>query len=364
MPIESILHARSELTHGGKSNCPIVLSTRIRLARNLRDIPFPGWAKPAQRQQVMEQCLEACSHLPVMKDATVLQVKDLTELERRILVERHLISRELSEGGEGCAVVISKDQSCAIMINEEDHLRMQMMRSGFFFKRVWKSLDGVDSQMEEHLNFAFSGDLGYLTACPTNLGTGMRASAMMHLPALVIVNSMEKVIRAVNQLGMVVRGLFGEGSNASGSIFQISNQQTLGESEEEIIRRLISVLDSIIEQEMNAREKLIEKQPVKLADRIGRSFGVLSQAHTMTSEEAMNLLSLLRLAVDLKALPEESRVDIDRLFIEVQPGHIQFSHVEDREPEQRDAVRSDLLRMEMARLPQVDFSAIRDNLKR
>lgn len=358
MPIESILNARSELTHGGKNNCPIVLSTRIRLARNLRNIPFPAWAKPEQRKQVMEQCLEACQSLGVMKNGTVLKIEDLSALERQILVERHLISRELSEAGEGAAVVISKDQSCSIMINEEDHLRMQMMRAGFFFKRVWKSIDAVDSELENHLDFAFSGDLGYLTACPTNLGTGVRASAMMHLPALVIINAMDKVIRAVNQLGMVVRGLFGEGSDASGSIFQISNQQTLGESEAEIIRRLISVLDSIIEQEMNAREKLLEKQPVKLCDKIGRAQGILENCHTIHSTEAMNLLSLLRLAVDLKMLPEQSRSDIDRLYIEVQPGHIQFSNENTKDADQRDGLRADYLRQQIRNLPDVDFSLI------
>lgn len=358
MPIESIFNAKSELTHSGKNNCPIVLSTRIRLARNLRDIPFPAWAKPDQRKLVRDQCLDACQQLKIMQGGTALKVEELSELERQILVERHLISRELSEAGEGSAVMISKDQSCAIMINEEDHLRMQMMRSGFYFKQVWKSIDTVDSELENHLDFAFSGDLGYLTACPTNLGTGLRASAMMHLPALVIVNSMDKVIRAVNQLGMVVRGLFGEGSDASGSIFQISNQQTLGESEAEIIRRLISVLDSIIEQEMNAREKLLEKQRVKLCDKIGRALGILENSYTINSTEAMNLLSLLRLAVDLKAVPEDGRTQIDRLFIEIQPGHIQFSHADTKDTEQRDALRADYLREQIRALPKVDFSLI------
>src|SRR5690606_24022410 len=166
--------------------------------------------------------------------------------------------RELSTVSEGAGVVISKDQSVSVMINEEDHLRIQVMKSGFRFKQAWTAINGVDSALEDGLDFAFSTKIGYLTACPTNLGTGMRASAMMHLPALVISNQMEKVVRAVNQLGMVVRGLFGEGSDASGSIFQISNQTTLGESEDDIIKRLGSVLQSIIEHELNAREKLLE----------------------------------------------------------------------------------------------------------
>jgi protein arginine kinase len=204
---------------------------------------------------------------------------------------------------------------------------------------------------------AFSSELGYLTACPTNLGTGMRASVMMHLPALVLGTQMEKVIRAVNQLGLAVRGLFGEGSEASGSIFQISNQQTLGESEEEILKRLASVLQTIVEQEQNARAKLFESDSAKLLDKIGRAYGTVRNAHVLTSAEAMNCLSLLRLAADLSLLPEAERVNVDRLFIECQPGHVQLAARGALETEKRDVARARFLREQMAALPPLNFNS-------
>jgi len=242
------------------------------------------------------------------------------------------------------------------MINEEDHLRIQVLRAGFQLKKAWSVINALDSELEERLDYAYSPQLGYLTACPTNLGTGMRASAMMHLPALVISGQMEKVVRAVNQLGLVVRGLFGEGSDASGSIFQISNQTTLGEAEEEIIKRLGSVLESIIEHELNARAKLIETDAPKLHDKIGRAYGILQNSHLLTSTEAMNLLSLLRLGIDLNVFPEESRTVIDRLFIETQPGHIQNTVQHDLESVQRDALRADKLRTEFATFAKPTFT--------
>jgi protein arginine kinase len=293
---------------------------------------------------------------PQMKRSFNVAIGELSELERQILVERHLISRELSGAKSGAGVVISKDQAFSIMMNEEDHLRIQVLRSGFNLKKAWSAINDLDSALEDHLDFAFSPTLGYLTACPTNLGTGMRASAMMHLPALVISSQMEKVVRAVNQLGMVVRGLFGEGSDASGSIFQISNQTTLGESEEDIIKRLGSVLQSIVEHELNAREKLLEADAGKLLDKIGRAYGILQNSHVLTSSEAMNLLSLIRLGVDLRAFPDANRSVIDRLFIEAQPGHLQHAQKGEFEPSQRDVLRAARLRSEFANFVRPDFS--------
>jgi protein arginine kinase len=274
-----------------------------------------------------------------------------------MLVERHLISRELSGSAAGSGVVINKDQTVSVMINEEDHLRIQVLRAGFQLKKAWNAIDDLDSALEGTLDYAFSSSWGYLTACPTNLGTAMRASAMMHLPALVIAGQMEKVVRAVNQLGMVVRGLFGEGSDASGSIFQISNQTTLGESEEEIIKRLNSVLQSIVEHELNARQKLVENDPAKLFDKIGRAFGILQNSHMLSSTEAMNLLSLLRLGVDLGVFPDDSRSIIDRLFIEAQPGHIQYaSGKPELESAERDMLRASRLRTEFAKFATPTFT--------
>ena len=356
MTISSLIDTPSELTDSAGSRTAIVLMTRVRLARNLAGKPFPGWAKPAQRDEILATCRAAVGATSPMKRSLNIAVGELGELEKQILVERHLISRELSGAKGGAGVVISKDQAFSVMMNEEDHLRIQVLRSGFQLKKAWNAINDFDSALEDHLDFAFSPTLGYLTACPTNLGTGMRASAMMHLPALVISNQMEKVVRAVNQLGMVVRGLFGEGSDASGSIFQISNQTTLGESEEEIIKRLGSVLQSIIEHELNAREKLLEADAGKLFDKVGRAYGILQNSHLLSSGEAMNLLSLIRLGVDLAVFPDANRSVIDRLFIEAQPGHLQHVQKGEFEPGQRDLLRAARLRSEFANFVRPDFN--------
>lgn len=356
MTIAALLDSHSELTDSASSKTAIVLMTRVRLARNLAGTPFPGWAKPTQRDEICDRCRTAVASTSPMKRCFNLSIGDLTELEKQVLVERHLISRELSGSKGGAGVVISKDQAISVMVNEEDHLRIQVLRAGFQLKKAWNAINDFDSALEDHLDFAFSPTLGYLTACPTNLGTGLRGSAMMHLPALVISNQMEKVVRAVNQLGMVVRGLFGEGSDASGSIFQISNQTTLGESEDEIIKRLASVLQSIIEHELNAREKLLEADASKLFDKVGRAYGILQNSFLLSSSEAMNLLSLIRLGVDLGAFPDANRSVIDRLFIEAQPGHLQHAQKGEFDPAQRDVMRAHRLRSEFANFVRPDFN--------
>jgi len=334
---------------------PIVLSTRVRLARNLAGLPFPGWAKEPQRRLVRERCLEALASAPRLQGGLSLAMEELTELEKQILVERHLISRELAGAHHTSGVLISPDQTCSIMINEEDHLRLQLVRPGFRFKQLWKVMDALDSHLEGLLDYAYTAELGYLTACPTNVGTGLRASAMLHLPGLVLAGQMEKVVRAANQLGLAVRGLFGEGTDASGHIFQISNQQTLGEAEAEILKRLVQVLQAIMEQETNARQRLQEDQPVKLHDQIGRAFGLIQHAQLLTSGEAMKLLSLLRLATDLGYLPEVVRTLVDRCFIDCQPGHVQFHAHDEIEPEARDIFRARRLREHFGQVPALTF---------
>ena len=364
MRLDSLINSKAELMQSTAEATPIILSTRIRLARNLRNFSFPDWAKQDQRRDILVHCQKSLKRIPRLRAALSLSIEELDELEKKLLVERRLISRELcaeQEGGGG--VIISKDQSCSIMINEEDHLRIQIIRKGFHFKRIWKAIDALDSMIEKQMDIEFSPHLGYLTACPSNLGTGMRASVMMHLPGLVIANDMERTIRAVNQLGIVVRGLFGEGSDASGSIFQISNQQTLGESEAEILKHLGDTLKTIVEQENNARQRLLAEDNVRLWDKIGRAYGILRHSHLLSSEEAMNLLSLMLLGVDLQVLSEDCRPLIDRLLIETQPGHIQFTAQQEgktvEETEARDAYRAQILRKAFGSTPPLDFQRIR-----
>lgn len=354
--IESLIKdERAELVQSTKKANPVALSTRIRLARNLIDRPFPEHASALQRRDLLNYCATRLGDMPRMKKGTFFKVAELSDLERQVLVERHLISRELCESKKGTGVFISKGQTCSVMINEEDHLRIQFLKTGFNLKSIWKLIDNFDSELEKHVDVAFSSDLGYLTACPTNLGTGLRASVMMHLPGLVVSNHMERIIRAVNQLGIAVRGFFGEGSDATGHIFQISNQQTLGESESKILERLSNVLKTIMGHEINARFKYLEENRAKLNDRIGRAYGILKNTRLISSDEALNLLSFTRLATAIGILPDENRADVDRLMIECQPGHIQYVANEDIDPETRDIIRADKIREEFDKLPSLNF---------
>src|SRR5678816_1448772 len=307
MAIHNILTSPGEWLRGDGPQSDIVVSSRVRLARNLRNFAFPGWAKKADRTAILECIKPAVESLPEMADANSVYSQDLSALEKQVLVERHLISREHAAKGAGSAVVMNRRQTLSVMVNEEDHLRMQSIRSGLQLRQAFKLVDKVDSALEGKLDFAYDTKLGYLTACPTNVGTGMRASAMLHLPGLVLSELINQVIQAVNKIGLAVRGLYGEGTEAMGNLFQISNQTTLGEKEEEIVSRPSKVIETIIEKEHDARQMLIQKKPDTLWDQIGRAYGVLTYAHAMTSKEALNLLSVMKLGVDLGVFPEDRR---------------------------------------------------------
>lgn len=355
MKISSLLS--SGVKHDGPHH-QIVISSRIRLARNLKGHPFPGWGKKTDRLQVLELVKPEVENLGEMGDSYSAYLQDLSQLEKQVLVERHLISREHAAKGVGSAVVINKKQNLSIMINEEDHLRMQVIRSGLQLKNAFKQIDKVDSALEARIDYAFHPRLGYLTACPTNVGTGMRASAMIHLPALVLSDQINQVIQAVNKIGLAVRGLYGEGTEAMGNLFQISNQTTLGEKEEEIIQRLNRVIEQIIEHEQNARQNLLQKKPGTLLDHIGRAYGILSHAFSMSSKEALNLLSFLKLAVDLGLFPEECQTRVDELFILTQPAHLQRDSRQKLAPEERDALRAEIIRDKLKEFPKPDSSKV------
>ena len=335
----------------------IVISSRVRLARNLRELPFPGWAKKAERIAILDQLKPEVEALPDMDDAFTETLQSLSALEKQVLVERHLISREHAAKGVGSAVVMNRHQTLSIMINEEDHLRMQAIRCGFQLKNAYKLINKVDTALENSLDFAFSEQLGYLTACPTNVGTGMRASAMLHLPALVLDENINKVIQAVNKIGLAVRGLYGEGTEAMGNLFQVSNQTTLGEKEEDIINRLGKVIEQVIEHEQAARQTLLEKKRTMLIDQIGRAYGILSHAHSMNSKEALNFLSFIRLGVDLGFFAPEFRLPADALFMETQPAHLQQNSQQKLSAEERDGLRADIVRFKLKTFPAPDFSS-------
>ncbi len=354
MALHNILAESGEWLSGDGPQSHIVISSRVRLARNLRNFPFPGWAKKTDRIAVLECVKPQVESLPDMADAYSAYSQDLSALEKQVLVERHLVSREHAAKGVGSAVVMNRKQTLSVMINEEDHLRIQGIRSGLQLKNVFKLVDKVDTALGEKLDFAFHQQYGFLTACPTNVGTGMRASAMMHLPGLVLSEQINQVIQAVNKVGLAVRGLYGEGTEALGNLFQISNQITLGEKEEEILTRLNKVIEQILNHEVNARASLLQKRAVLLLDNIGRAYGILRHAHSMASKEALNLLSALKLGTDLGFFPEDGRLIVDQLFMETQPAHLQKSSQQKLQAEERDTLRAEIIRAKLAKFPKPD----------
>jgi protein arginine kinase len=337
----------STAADSSKRNGPhdrIVLSSRVRLARNLKKYSFPGWAKKAERVKAYDEVRAAIEAVPQMKDAFFEAMENLSNLDKQILVERHLISRDHAAKSSGSGIALSRSESLCVMINEEDHMRMQAIQPGLQIKEVWEAIDQLDSALERKLDYAFSPELGYLTACPTNVGTGIRVSAMLHLPGLVLAEQINQIIQAVNKLGLAVRGFYGEGTEALGNVFQVSNQMTLGESEIDIVERLSKVLAQIIEHEDNARESLLDKQPKVVYNHIGRAYGILANAHSISSKETMNLLSLMRLGFDYGLFSGVECCLVNELFIITQPAHLQKQFSEKLSAEERDLLRADMLR--------------------
>lgn len=336
----------------------IVLTSRIRLARNLAALPFPGWAKKGQRREALEALLPVVEGLAVMKKGFSKELDSLDSLQKQVMVERHLISREHAARGEGSAAIIERRQSIGIMVNEEDHLRMQSIRPGLDLQSAYDLLSSVDDEVAEQVQYAFDPGLGYLTTCPTNLGTGMRASAMLHLPALVLSDQIGQVLQAVNKIGLAVRGIFGEGSESLGNLFQISNQSTLGESEATILERLERVISQVSKHERDAREKLIEDDPDMVCDKIGRAYGLLRHAWIISSKEALTHVSLLRLGGDLGFFPAETVPVCDSLLMEIQPAHLQMHSGSKLSPEERDSIRAEIVRSRLQSLDPPDISSI------
>ena len=359
MNIDEILSSPTAAAEREGPSNKIVWSSRVRLARNITNTPFPGWAKKSVRVDAFQKIRKNVLKLKKMKGSFETEMDHLSTLEKQILVERHIISREHAAKSNGSGLVLSKDESISVMINEEDHLRMQALLPGLQIKNAWLTIDKFDSQLEKGLEFAYSKKRGYLTACPTNLGTGIRVSAMLHLPGLVLSEQINQIIQAVNKLGLAVRGLYGEGTEALGNLFQVSNQMTLGETEGDIIERLNKVLLQIVDHEENARIKLIDSKPKMLYNHIGRAYGILANAHSISSKETMNLLSLLRLGMDIQMFPGTSQALINELIIITQPAHLQKANDGKLSAEKRDLLRSDLLR---SRLKEVDRPVVLDKI--
>jgi len=350
MEINDLTTHAGEWLKGEGPESDIIISSRIRLARNLADFPFTNRATPEQRNEICEILRDRVSRVR-LRDAK-LSYFDLVQadkLDLQFLVERHLISKELAQAEGARGVAINSEETVSVMINEEDHLRLQVLKSGFQLGETWEIIDELDDSIDREVTYAFSLELGYLTACPTNVGTGMRASVMLHLPALLFTRQIDKVITAVGKMNLVVRGLYGEGTQYAGSLYQVSNQVTLGKSEEEILDNIVSTVPQIVRYERRAREMLLSQNRAKLEDRIYRSLGMLKSARTISSNETITLLSHLRLGINL-GLIEMDIGRVNQLFIRALPAHLQKLEGKELEPEERDTVRAAFIRKNLGDL--------------
>jgi protein arginine kinase len=342
MNLDDLTRTSGEWLRGTGPESDIVMCSRIRLARNLADFPFINKANRSEKADI-----EAAVKSAIVSANAELAYQDvhgLSLLDRQFLVERQLISREhaASEGPRG--VAIGALENVSIMVNEEDHLRIQVMLSGLSLPDVWDRINTLDDQLEQYLTYAFSPQLGYLTACPTNVGTGIRVGVMLHLPALVQTKQIEKVFRALHKINLAVRGLYGEGTQAFGDFYQISNQQTLGKSETELIRNLTEVVPQIISYERHARQELINQRRQHLHDQVSRAYGVLKTAHTISSEETMHLLSSVRMGINLGLIDDLEIPTVNELFIHTQPAHLQKLQGRHLEVDERNIARAAYLR--------------------
>ncbi|WP_163102725.1 protein arginine kinase [Peribacillus alkalitolerans] len=337
--------AVSSWMNGEGPNSDIVLSTRIRLARNLKDFLFPTIYSHEEAGKIVSLLEENMrENAPEFGLLEPVKMNNIQPLEKRVLVEKHLISPHLAEHSREGACFLSEDEKISLMVNEEDHIRIQCLLSGLQLNEALTLANQVDDWIEQRLDYAFDEKRGYLTSCPTNVGTGLRASVMMHLPGLVLTQQVNRLIPAINQLGLVVRGIYGEGSEAEGNLFQISNQMTLGKSEEDIIEDLKSVVEQIIERERLAREALVKTSNIQLEDRVFRSLGTLSQARIIESKEAANCLSDVRLGIDLGYIKDISNTILNELMILTQPGVLQQYAGGALRPHERDVRRATFIR--------------------
>ncbi len=341
MTLDDMVRRHGSWLEAGVSEGPVV-SSRIRLARNLEDHCFPGWASEEENREVWKEISSIFQSLDI--SFMSWGMSDIPMLDKEILFERHLISQELARQDDSCGVFVTPDECLSVMVNEEDHIRIQSLQSGLNLQQAWHMADEIDDMLEAKLSYAFSSKLGYLTSCPSNVGTGLRASVMLHLPGLVLMDEMDPVINGISKIGLAVRGMWGEGTEAAGNMFQISNQFTLGRKESEIIAHLEQIVMELIEHESNARIRLMSEKSLLVEDHVSRAFGILSNARLITSGEALNLLSTLRLGVDLGILDQFSPRQLDTLLISIQPAHLQKLESKDLDADARDVVRAEMLR--------------------
>ena len=343
-PFDALISLPSPWLSGEGPHAEMVLSTRIRLARNLQNVPFTHRARDEQLQGVLSSVATAAQRSEVFHDGLLLRMTEISALDRQILVERHMVSHELGDGARPRGIMIAPDERLSLMINEEDHLRLQAMTSGFQLAEAWTLADVADDELDQSLDFAFSDEIGYLTSCPTNAGTGLRASVLVHLPALVLLDEIQKVLKSIMQVGLNVRGFYGEHSEVMGNLFQISNQTTLGRSERESIETLERVTRQILEHEERARERMLRDARVQIEDKVWRAYGSLRYCRSIQSREVINLCSAVRLGVAL-GLPGLCPLQVvNELLVLTQPAHLQHRAGGELTPAERNVYRAQLVR--------------------
>ncbi len=347
MRIDDLLNQLGEWLKGTGPNSDIVMSSRVRLARNLNKIPFSHWANKKDKEKVLVSIKAALLENEFLKNGISVSMKELDEIDRNFLLERHLVSHELIQKTDNKCALISSNEAVSGMINEEDHLRLQVMQSGFNLRDAFEIVEGIDKFLATRLDFAFSPEWGYLTACPTNAGTGIRSSVMLHLPTLVLTKQINKILEAITRLGLTARGFYGEGTQATGNFFQISNQVTLGQKEEDIIDNIERLIKQVVEYEQNARQMLIGQERQRISDRIWRAYGVLKNAYIISSIETIDLLSSVRLGVDLGIIKDISRQQLNTLFVFIQPAHLQKLEGKKLTSQERDVKRAQLIRSKL-----------------
>lgn len=332
-----------EWLRGEGPNIDVVVCTRVRLARNMEGFSFSIAQDDSEAELLTTTVEEALRPLARKLRWTWVDLRRENPLNRQVLVERHLISRELEDANRARGVLFDELGRSCLMVNEEDHLRLQVFRAGLRMKEAWDVADEIDDEIASVLPYAYSSRFGFLTSCPTNTGTGLRISVLMHLPALVTAREIEKATQAIQEMSMTVRGLYGEGSQAIGDLFQISNQKTLGETEDEILRCLQSAVENLVGWERRQREEFLQN-PLFVEDRASRALGILERARQLTSEETMNMLSRIRLGRILGVMQEPSLEALSRIFLLAQPGHLQQRAGQELDPRERDALRAELVR--------------------
>jgi protein arginine kinase len=345
--VEELLNGPGEWLKGSGPESDVVVSSRVRLARNLRRFPFLTVASLPVRAEIERFVRPRLEDARLPRRLNYWSLTEISPVERTLLVERHLISREHAQQEGERGVAVGGDESISIMVNEEDHLRLQTIRSGLQVEEAYEEVDRMDTALEGSLNFAFHPKFGYLTACPTNAGTGLRISVMMHLPGVVLAKQMDKVLQTLQSLRLAVRGFYGEGTQPLGDFYQVSNQITLGKSERDIVAELRKVVPEIIKFERGWRHKLLEDEPRRVEDKVWRAYGVLRHARRMTSEEATELLSVVRLGIHGGILPGLALKTVNDLCLSTQPGHLQKAERRVLDPDERDVARADYIRRKL-----------------